>query len=543
MPKKSAEPRRAPAATRTSPHTAADAATSSRSVKAQSGMVEKRLAALKERLAEVADLEAASAVLGWDQATYMPRGGVGARGAQSATLDRLAHEKFTDPEIGRLLDALQPVFETRGVDDLDTALIRVTRRDYDAARKIPEALVARISLHTNAAYTAWTDARPANDFTAVLPHLERGVALARALSEALGGGAHVMDPLIDRSEPGMTVASVTALFDGLRAPLVALVERAKSMQPGEDACLLQHYPEAEQLALGLRMAEHFGYDLTRGRQDISPHPFCTTFANGDVRITTRVKAHDLSDALYSTLHEAGHAMYEQGVAPALDRTRLQGGASPGVHESQSRLWENIVGRSEGFLTHAYPLLQKQFPKQLKRVPLKTFYRAINRVAPSLIRTDADELTYNLHVMIRFDLECRLLDGRLQAKDIPEAWAAAYARDLGVTVPNHSEGCLQDVHWFSYPIGGSFQGYTIGNILSAQFYAAAVARHPAIPTEIAAGKFATLHGWLRENIYRHGRMYAPADLVQRATGGPMSTEPYLAYLTAKYEALAEMRKSG
>ncbi len=543
MPKKPAEPRRAPAAARPTPHTTPDAAVSARSGKALSGTVEKRLAALKERLAEVADLEAASAVLGWDQATYMPRGGAGARGAQSATLDRLAHEKFTDPDIGRLLDALQPVFEARGVDDPDTALIRVTRRDYDAARKIPEALVARISRHTNAAYAAWTDARSANDFPAVLPHLEKGVALARELSQALGGGVHVMDPLIDRTEPGMTVQSVTALFDGLRAPLVALVERAKSTQPGEDACLLQHYPEAEQLALGLRIAEHFGFDLTRGRQDISPHPFCTTFANGDVRITTRVKAHDLSDALYSTLHEVGHALYEQGVAPALDRTRLQGGASPGVHESQSRLWENIVGRSEGFLAHAYPLLQKQFPKQLRRVPLRTFYRAINRVAPSLIRTDADELTYNLHVMIRFDLECRLLDGRLKAKDIPEAWAAAYAHDLGVTASNNSEGCLQDVHWFCDPIGGSFQGYTIGNILSAQFYAAAVARHPAIPAEIAAGKFATLHGWLRENIYRHGRMYAPAELVQRATGGPMSTAPYLAYLTAKYEALAEMRKGG
>jgi carboxypeptidase Taq len=509
--------------------------------KSQSGAIEKRLAALKQRLAEVADLEAASAVLSWDQATFMPRGGVVARGHQLATLDRLAHAILTDPETGRLLDSLQKVIEARGLDDLDAALIRVTRRDYDHARKIPEALVTRISRHTNAAYAAWTDARPANDFAAVLPHLENGVTLARDLSKALGGGAHVMDPLIDRSEPGMTVQAITQLFDELRAPLVALVNLAKSTQSGEDACLLQHYPETEQLALGLRFAEHFGYDLTRGRQDISPHPFCTTFANGDVRITTRVKSVDLSGALYSTLHEAGHAIYEQGVAPALDRTRLQGGASPGVHESQSRLWENIVGRSEGFLSHAYPLLQKQFPKQLKRVPVKTFYRGINRVAPSLIRTDADELTYNLHVMIRFDLECRLLDGRLKAKDIPAAWAELYARDLGVTVPSHADGCLQDVHWFGYPIGGAFQGYTIGNILSAQFYAAAVAKHPAIPDEIAAGKFATLHGWLRENIYRHGRMYDPADLVQRATGGPMSTAPYIAYLSQKYEALVEMRR--
>ncbi len=504
---------------------------------------EKRLASLKERLAEVADLDAASSVLGWDQATHMPRGGSAARGHQSATLDRIAHQKFTDPEIGRLLDSLEPALNGRAANDPDAALVRVTRRDYARALKIPEALVARLSRHSNAAYAAWTDARPANDFAAVLPHLEHSVALARELSHALGSGTHVMDPLIDRAEPGLTVAAVATLFADLRPSLVALAEVAKSSQPCEDACLLQHFPEAEQLAFGLRIAEHFGYDLTRGRQDLSPHPFCTTFANGDVRITTRVKANDLSDALFSTLHEAGHAMYEQGVSPAFDRTRLQGGTSPGVHESQSRLWENIVGRSEGFLNHAFPLLQKQFPKQLKRVPFKTFYRAVNKVTPSLIRTDADELTYNLHIMIRFDLECRLLDGRLNVKDLPEAWADAYARDLGVAVTNHADGCLQDVHWFSGVIGGAFQSYTIGNILAAQFFEAAVAKHPAIPTELAAGKFGTLHSWLKENIYRHGRMYDPGDLIQLATGKPMTTGPYLTYLKAKYEALTDMRRTG
>ncbi len=540
MPSTSAPPDKA---ARKSQRSAAPANKLARTGKPAPRSLEKRLAVLKARLAEVADLEAASAVLGWDQATYMPRGGVTCRGHQLATLDRIAHEKFTDPEIGRLLDGLAPALEARGIEDLDHALVRVTRRDYERAIKVPEALVSRLSMHANAAYAAWTDARPANDFDAMRPHLENGVALARELSAVLGRSQHVMDPLIDRAEPGMTVQSISELFASLRAPLVALADAAKSCTPTDSACLHQHYPEAKQLAIGLRMAEHFGYDLTRGRQDLSPHPFCTTFANGDVRITTRVKPNDLSEALFSTLHEAGHAMYEQGVAPALDRTRLQGGTSPGVHESQSRLWENIVGRSEGFLGHAYPLLQKQFPEQLKRIPFKTFYRAVNRVAPSLIRTDADELTYNLHIMIRFDLECRLLDGRLQPRDLPEAWAELYARDLGVTVPSHADGCLQDVHWFSGPVGAAFQSYTIGNILSAQFYAAAVAKHPAIPTEIASGKFATLHGWLRDNIYRHGRMFDPADLVERATGGPMSTAPYLSYLTAKYEALAEMRRGG
>ena len=492
-----------------------------------------RLADLKQRLAEISNIRSALAVLRWDQATHMPKGGAQARGRQCATLSRIAHEKFTEADVGSLLDRLTPVMAGRDPGDDEAALIRVVRRNYDRAIKIPPALVEQLTLHGNAAYNAWTQARPANDFDAVASLLERGVELSRELASALGYVHHIMDPFIDGTEPGMTVASVRALFDDLRPSLVALLETTKAGVPSDTACLHYNFNETKQLAFGLKMAEHFGFDLTRGRLDISPHPFCTTFAIGDVRITTRVKAHDLSEALYSTLHEAGHALYEQGVAPALEQTPLAGGASPGVHESQSRLWENIVGRGEPFLTYAYPLLQRQFPDQLRRVPLSTFSRAVNRVTPSLIRTDADELTYNLHIMIRFDLECALLDGRLAVKDLPAAWADRYARDLGVTPTNHSDGCLQDVHWFGGTIGGAFQSYTIGNILSAQFYAAAVAKHPTIPDEIAAGKFATLHTWLRDNVYRHGRKFDPADLVQRATGKPMSTAPYLTYLSDKY----------
>ena len=500
--------------------------------------VEKKLLDLRQRLGEIADLNAASAVLNWDQATYMPKGGGAARGRQCATLNRIAHEKSIDPALGRLLDQLDGVSDVRADDHDDAALVRVARRDYERAVKIPADLVERISAHSNGAYTAWTEARPANDLARMLPFVRAGVDLARELAGKFTGSAHIMDPLVDAAEPGMTVADVRALFDGLRPPLMALL--ADTAKPCDDACMLQHFPEAKQLAFGLKMAEHFGFDLTRGRLDRSPHPFCTSFGTGDVRITTRVKANDLSEALYSTLHEAGHAIYEQGVATELDRTPLAGGTSAGVHESQSRLWENIVGRGESFLQHAYPLLQKQFPEQLKRIPLKTFYRAINRVEPSLIRTDADELTYNLHIMIRFDLECALLQGTLAVDNRAEAWNARYAHDLGVTPPNDSDGCLQDVHWFGGIIGGAFQSYTIGNILSAQFYGAAVAKFPSIPDEIGAGKFATLHGWLRDNVHRHGRKFQPNELVLRATGGPMSTEPYLAYLTAKYGAAVEPR---
>ena len=498
---------------------------------------ERRLVELKQRLAEISDLGSAAAVLNWDQATYMPKGGAAARGRQCAMLARIAHEKQTDPALGHLLDQLQPVFAARDPADDDAALARVALRDYKRAVKVPSDLVGRLAVHGNAAYNAWTQARPANDFAAVAPILERGVDLSRELARALGRSRHIMDPLIDASEPGMTVASVRALFDELRLPLIALVNAAKAAPAMDDSCLRLNFTEAKQLNFALKMAEHFGFDLTRGRLDLSPHPFCTTFSHGDVRITTRVSSHDLGEALFSTLHEAGHALYEQGGAAALEQTPLAGGASPGVHESQSRLWENIVGRSETFLTHAYPLLQKQFPDQLRRIPLATFYRAINKVAPSLIRTDADELTYNLHIMIRFDLECALLDGTLAVKDLPQAWAERYARDLGVTPTGHHDGCLQDVHWFGGTIGGAFQSYTIGNILSAQFYDAAVAKHPGIPADIAHGKFATLHNWLAKNIYAHGRKFDPADLVQRATGQSMSTAPYLAYLSTKYGALA------
>jgi carboxypeptidase Taq len=260
---------------------------------------------------------------------------------------------------------------------------------------------------------------------------------------------------------------------------------------------------------------------------------------GDVRITTRVKENDLADALFSTLHEAGHALYEQGVDPAYDGTGLGRGVSAGVHESQSRLWENVVGRSRPFWEHFYPQLVDAFPGQFKAVPLETFYRAINKVERSLIRTDADEVTYNLHVMMRFDLELDLLEGRLKVKDLPEAWRARFEADLGLTPPDDRDGCLQDVHWYYGGIGGSFQGYTIGNILSAQFYAAAVEAHPDIPEAMRRGELGTLRGWLRERLYRHGRKFLPDEIVQRATGRPMSIAPYIAYLRGKYGELYEL----
>ncbi len=502
--------------------------------------MEAQLLELKSRLQEVFDLEHAGAVLYWDQATYMPPGGAEARGRQIALLSRLAHERLTDPQIGRLLDALQPYADSLPYDSDDAGLIRVTRREYEKAVRVPPALVAEMASHFAATYQAWTEARPANDFAQMQPLLEKTLDLSRRLAECFPGYERIADPLIALADYGMTTAKVQAVFAELRAALVPLVQAIASQEPADNACLLQHFPEAEQLAFGLEVIRDYGYDFERGRQDKTHHPFMTKFSLGDVRITTRVQERDLGDALFSTLHEAGHAMYGQGINRAFEGTPLATGTSAGVHESQSRLWENLVGRSRAFWEHYYPRLQARFPEQLGRVPLDTFYRAINRVQPSLIRVDADEVTYNLHVMIRFDLEVQLLEGTLAVKDLPEAWRARYQADLGVAAPDDCNGVLQDVHWYSGRIGGVFQGYTLGNIMSALFYGAAVAAHPAIPAEIAQGKFETLRGWLRERVYQHGSKFTAEELIQRVDGGALRIEPYIHYLRTKYGELYRLQ---
>ena len=315
----------------------------------------------------------------------------------------------------------------------------------------------------------------------------------------------------------------------------AITEQA----PADDACLRQVFPEAKQWDFGLDIARRFGYDFERGRQDKAPHPFTINFSIGDVRITTRVQEDFLGDALFSTLHEAGHAMYEQGIRTEFEGTPLAGGTSAGVHESQSRLWENLVGRSRPFWRAFYPKLQETFPGQLGSVPLEIFYQAINKVERSLIRTDADEVTYNLHVMLRFDFELALLEGELAVKDLPEAWRERFKADLGIVPPDDRDGVMQDVHWYDGAIGGAFQGYTLGNILSAQFYAAALQAHPEIPAEMEQGEFGTLHAWLVEQVYQHGSKFTANELVQRVTGGPMRIEPYVGYLRGKYGELYDL----
>ena len=451
--------------------------------------MESKLQDLKQRLLEVNDLNAAASLLSWDQSSFMPEAGAPSRGRQLALLSRLSHEKFTDPEIGRLLDALVPYGESLPYDNDDAAIIRVTKRNYDRLVKVPTAFIAEVSEHTAETYQTWTRARPDNDFQRVRPLLEKTLDYSRRFAEYLGPYEHIADPLIDFSDYGMKAESVRQVFAQLREGLVPLVKAITSQAPTDDSFTHRHYPHQPQIDFGIEVIKAYGFDFTRGRQDLTPHPFMTKFSIDDVRILTKVKEDDVRDALFSTLHECGHALYELGINPAYEGTPLNSGTSSGVHESQSRMWENIVGRSREFWEYFYPRLQSTFPEQLKDVSLDAFHRAANKVERSLIRIEADEVTYNLHVMIRFDLELQMLEGSLEIKDLPEAWDERYQSDLGVSAPDYRDGVLQDVHWYGGGIGGAFQGYTLGNILSAQFFAKAVEAHPTIPENIGRGDLA------------------------------------------------------
>jgi carboxypeptidase Taq len=345
--------------------------------------------------------------------------------------------------------------------------------------------------------------------------------------------------LIDFNDHGMKAASVRKLFADLRTAQVPIVQAILAQAPADDSCIHKHFPETAQMAFCEEVVRLIGYDFQRGRLDKTHHPFTTSFSIGDVRITTRVREDYLGECLFSNIHEAGHALYEQGGDMKFDGSNLAGGTSAGVHESQSRLWENIVGRSRGFWQFFYPKLQKAFPEQLKSVSLDAFYGAINKVERSFIRTDADEVTYNLHVMLRFEFELALLEGSLAVKDLPEAWRERFKADFGITPPDDKDGCLQDVHWYGGNIGGVFQGYTLGNVMGAQFYETAIQTHPQIPEEMTRGKFDTLHNWLIENIYRHGRKFTAPELVKRVTGSDLIIEPYIKYLRAKYGELYKL----
>ena len=488
---------------------------------------------LKDRLATVTDLEYAAALLSWDQRTYLPPGGAMGRAQQLATLRRLAHQHATSDELGQLLEALAPLSADQNDESDDACLVRMAQRDYEQDRKLPSDFVRERAQSASLANQTWQEARRTSDISIFQPHLEKMFDLAKRQAEYLGYDEHPYDALLDLYEPGMRTTQVREVFAELKAGTVPLLKAiVGSGVEIDDSILHQQFDEAKQEQFGVKITRAFGYDWDRGRQDRTVHPFCIKFGQGDVRITTRFYPDFLNPALFGTMHEAGHAMYEQGVDPALNRTPLSGGASLGVHESQSRLWENLVGRSRPFWQANYEQLQALFPDQLGHVDLETFYRAINKVQPSFIRVEADELTYNLHIMLRFELEAEILEGKLQVVDLAEEWQSRSEALLGITPSNDADGILQDMHWSSGLIG-YFPTYTLGNVLSVQLWERALAAHPSIPAEIARNEYGTLLSWLRENVHRHGRKFMPNTVIQKATGGLLDAKPYLNYLRAKF----------
>ncbi|WP_322510220.1 carboxypeptidase M32, partial [Anaerolinea sp.] len=385
---------------------------------------------------------------------------------------------------------------------------------------------------TTLAQEAWVKARQQADFRPFQPHLERIVEMRREYSEFFKPYTHVYDPQLDDFEPGMKTAEVQAIFDEVRPRQVALLKAIQSRPQVDDSFLQQEFPEKAQWDFGVEVITRFGYDWQKGRQDKSAHPFTTSFGVGDVRITTRVDTRRLGTALFGTMHECGHALYDLGLDPAYHRTPLRHGASMAVHESQSRMWENLVGRSLPFWKFFYKRLQEYFPSQLGNVPLEAFYKAINKVQPSFIRVEADEATYNLHIMLRLELEIALLEGSLEVKDLPAAWNEKFQSYLGLTPPNDALGVLQDIHWSSGYFG-YFPTYALGNLVSAQLWEKIHADIPDLEGQIEKGEFGALLSWLRENVHRWGRLYEPQDLVEKITGSRITPQPYLRYLERKY----------
>ncbi len=497
--------------------------------------MEQKLDQLKALMAEVVDIKSAQAVLGWDQETFMPPGGAMGRGFQLGTLAKIAHEKFTSDEIGQLLEDLEPLGKQLPPDSDEACLIKFTLREYRKLKRVPSEYVEEETRVTSNAYSVWEKAKDASDFSMFRPELEKVVALRRQYANFFQPYAHVYDPLLDDFEPGLKTAEVKDIFNALRPQQVALLQAIAGKPVPESEFLTASYPESTQLEFGKEVITRFGFDWQRGREDQSVHPFTTGFNTGDVRITTRVELQRLEMAIFGTMHEAGHGMYEQGIAPALNRTLLASGASMAIHESQSRLWENLVGRSRPFWVFFYPRLQQLYPGQLGNVSLDTFYRGINRIEPSLIRVEADEATYNLHIMLRLELEIALMEGSLEVKDLPSAWNSRVKEYLGLTPPDDASGVLQDVHW-SQGYFGYFSTYALGNLVSAQIWEALSADIPSLEKEISQGEFRPLLTWLREKIHRHGAKFEPQDLIRRVTGTGITPQPYMRYLTAKYSEI-------
>lgn len=486
---------------------------------------------LRERLAQVADLGRVIRVLGWDQQVLMPRGGAAPRAQQLATMQRVIHERFTDDRVGELLEELRPWEESLDPDSLDACQLRVVRHDYEKARRVPADLAAELAQAASEGHEVWLEARATSDFASFLPALRRNLELKHRYIACFDAVEEPYDVLLDDYEQGAKAAEVRRVFDRLKEALVPLIAAVGERSGAVDgAPLAGPFPIERQQAFVRSILERFGFDEGAWRLDLTAHPFATLSGITDIRITTRY-AEDSLTGLFAGMHEFGHGLYEAGSPGELDRTLLSGGVSLGLHESQSRLWENLVGRSRPFWQRFYPALREAFPEALGGVDVEAFWRAVNRVEPSLIRVEADEVTYGLHVILRFELEQEMLAGTVALDDLPEVWNERMRSYLGVEVPDDAHGVLQDVHW-SNGIIGYFPTYALGSVMSVQIWERLRQDIPGLDEQIGDGEFTALREWLREHLHHLGRRYTPEETLRRVVGGPLDPEPYLAYLHAK-----------
>jgi carboxypeptidase Taq len=490
-------------------------------------------------LREVEHLSSAVSLFSWDQETYMPPGAGEGRAEQLSALEGMAHEMSVGPQMQRLLSKWVDLKSGLLDGEWDVpaqALLREVWRDYDKSVKLPNDFIRRYGKAASISQQVWVEARKKSDFSLFAPHLRTMIDLKKEEIGYLGYKASPYDALLDAYEPGMTVAQIAPLFASLKKDLVPLLEKIvhAPVQPNRDFLSLS-YPPERQLAFGLQVLEAMGFNFQNGRQDISAHPFTTSFHPTDVRITTRVDEHDLLSSLFSSIHEGGHALYDQGLNPDYFGTPLGEAISLGIHESQSRLWENGVGRSKPFWKHFYPILQKRFPEGLKGIDLETFYAAVNVVQPSLIRVEADELTYNLHIMVRFEIERALIEESLPIEALPQMWNEKMQEYLGIVPPSDAEGVLQDIHWSGGALG-YFPTYTLGNLYAVQFLNQAKKELPDLTASIENGKLLPLKRWLNDKIHRWGRTYPTAELVRRVTGEELNPRYFIEYLQGKFKEI-------
>jgi carboxypeptidase Taq len=481
---------------------------------------------------ELKDLGGILGLLNWDQETYLPSKAGPARAAQLATLQGVYHQRLVAPEVGDWLEQAE-----RGELDAETrAMLKVFRRERDHAVRVPESLVRALAEAQSAGLQTWREARTERSFARFAPSLERLLELRREQADAIGHGGERYDALLDHFEPEMTTARLLPVLERLRVSLVPLVDALDGSLQGPEIFDGRPFDPERQWHFTLQLLQLLGFDLGAGRQDRSIHPFTGGTHPTDVRLTTRIDARNPSPAVFGTLHEFGHGLYEQGFAPAYHRTPLAAAPSMGLHESQSRLWENLVGRSLPFWEFLYPKLTAAFPEALAGVELEEFHRAINRVRRSPIRVEADEVTYNLHIVLRTSLEVRLLRDELEVKDLPEAWDEEMERTVGLRPRDDVEGVLQDIHWAHGELG-YFPTYALGNLYAASLMRAAEQALPSLWDEVARGELGSLRGWLRERIHRHGAWGSAEERVQAVTGHGLTDSDFLAYLRGKYAALS------